>query len=168
MRLRLRPLRASDEREVTAAAGELEADGFAFLLGRDEADDWPEYVELMSRRSRGESLTGRLVPATFLLAECDGAIVGRSSIRHELDEFLLNEGGHIGYCVRPAYRRRGYAGEILRQSLVIARSEGIERVLVTCDGHNEASARVIEGAGGELEDVRIGSDGIEKRRYWFS
>jgi predicted acetyltransferase len=63
------------------------------------------------------------VPATFLVADVDGAIVGRVSIRHELNDHLTHFGGHIGYGVRPAHRRRGYATEILRQSLVIARAE---------------------------------------------
>ena len=38
---------------------------------------------------------------------------------------------------------------------------GINPVLVTCDDDNVGSLRVIEAAGGELEDVR----GV-KRRYW--
>jgi predicted acetyltransferase len=49
------------------------------------------------------------VSSTFLLAEVDGDIVGRVSIRHELNAYLPSVGGHIGYAVRPAYRRRGYA-----------------------------------------------------------
>jgi predicted acetyltransferase len=60
------------------------------------------------------------VPATFLVAEVDRALVGRVSIRHELNAFLADVGGHIGYGVRPRYRGRGFATEILRQALVIA------------------------------------------------
>ncbi len=44
----------------------------------------------------------RWVESTWLLGEVDGAVVGRSSIRFELNDFLLAEGGHIGYAVRPA------------------------------------------------------------------
>lgn len=61
--------------------------------------------------------------------------------------------------MRPAYRRRGYAGEILRQALIIARAEGVGRVLITCDANNIASAKVIERNGGTLEDVRLDPDG---------
>jgi predicted acetyltransferase len=107
------------------------------------------------------------VPATFLIADVDRALAGRVSIRHGLNEFLTNEGGHIGYAVRPRYRRRGYATEILRQSLIVARAEGVDRVLVTCDDDNAASATIIERLGGVLEDVRDASDGIPKRRYWI-
>jgi predicted acetyltransferase len=71
------------------------------------------------------------VPATFLVAEAEGQIVGRVSIRHELNACLAEVGGHIGYGVRPGFRRRGYATAIMRQSLAVASSIGLERVLVT-------------------------------------
>jgi len=165
--LRLRPLRIDDEREALAAHAELERDSFAFLLGWEPGSDWPEYVRVMAERRHGRCLSGRLVPASFLVADLGGALVGRVSIRHELNDFLLNEGGHVGYAVRPGWRRRGYASEILRQSLTIARAEGVERVLVTCDEGNAASIAVIERAGGTLQDVREGEDGLLKRRYWI-
>ncbi len=94
------------------------------------------------------------------------ACVGRVSIRHELNPFLTDFGGHIGYAVRPRYRGRGFASEILRQALVLARAEGIERVLLACDDDNLASIAIIERHGGVLEDTRIDPDGIAKRRYW--
>jgi predicted acetyltransferase len=77
-------------------------------------------------------------------------------------------GGHIGYGVLAQYRRRGYATEILRQSLVVARSVGVGRVLVTCDDDNVGSAAVIEAIGGRLENVVDAAPGkAPKRRYWI-
>jgi predicted acetyltransferase len=40
--------------------------------------------------------------------------------------------------------------------------------LVTCDDDNPASATVIEGVGGMLEDARPDPDGNRKRRYWIT
>jgi predicted acetyltransferase len=168
MTLRLRPLREQDEEEALAAHEELQADAFTFLLGWDPAMPWRDYVQLLSDRRRGLRLAERWVPSSFLVADSAGAIVGRASVRHRLNDFLLEEGGHIGYAVRPAHRRRGHASEILRQALIVARAEGVADVLVTCDAHNDASAAVIERLGGVLEDVRDGLDGVPKRRYWIA
>jgi predicted acetyltransferase len=92
----------------------------------------------------------------------DGAeYVGRMSIRHELNGWLREVGGHIGYDVRRSRRREGHATAMLAAALPIAHSVGIERALLTCDDDNLASRRVIERNGGVLEDVRAG-----KLRYW--
>jgi predicted acetyltransferase len=128
---------------------------------------WAAYLQKRERDRRGVDIPPGWVPSTFLVADDGGELVGRVSIRHELNEFLASLGGHIGYGVRPAFRRRGYASEILRQALVIARSLGIEGVLVTCDEDNVASRAVIERLGGMLEDVRPDPEGAPKRRYWF-
>jgi predicted acetyltransferase len=108
------------------------------------------------------------VPATFLIVEVDGQLVGRTSIRHSLNPYLECWGGHIGYAVRPAFRRHGYATEILRQSLDVARSLGLRRALVVCANTNVRSAHIIERCGGEFENIVPGPEGEgPKRRYWI-
>jgi predicted acetyltransferase len=164
----LRPLTVDDESEATTAHRELLPDGFEFLLGRDECATWQDYLDRLERARRGVDLPPGRVPATFLGAEVDGRLVGRVSIRHELTSGLLEYGGHIGYGVRPAFRRRGYATEILRQSLKRAADLGVDRALLTCDDDNIASAAVIERCGGVLENVtRAGPHGSLARRYWI-
>jgi predicted acetyltransferase len=88
-------------------------------------------------------------------------------VRHELNEFLLRAGGHIGYGIRPSARGRGLATWALRSVLPQASALGLEKVLVTCGDGNLASARVIEKAGGVLEDVRHTELGLT-RRYWIT
>jgi predicted acetyltransferase len=101
------------------------------------------------------------VPCTTLWWVDGDDYLGRLAIRHRLTDFLREVGGHIGYDVRPSRRREGHASAMLQQSLPWARELGIDRALVTCDLDNVGSIRVIENAGGELEDVRG-----NKRRYW--
>src|SRR4029453_2591895 len=83
------------------------------------------------------------VPETFLFAFVGSRIVGRTSIRHSLNDYLERAGGHIGYVVVPEFRRQGHATAILRLSLMIAREKctGADRVLVTCDADNIGSIR---------------------------
>ena len=88
--------------------------------------------------------------------------VGYLAIRHELNDFLLQEGGHIGYAVRPSRRGEGHASRALALGLDRARTIGLDRVLLTCDEGNTASRRTIERNGGVFEDSRKG-----KRRYWI-
>jgi predicted acetyltransferase len=164
--LRLRPPRPDDEAAFRAAHEQMGAEDFLFGLQLEADMPWQEYLRRLADSRAGVNLPEGWVRGTFLVADVDGQIVGRVSIRHELNEFLRTEGGHIGYCVLPAYRRRGYATEILRQALIVARSLGIDQVLITCDDDNAGSIRVIESCGGKLESVRPGKPGVPAlRRY---
>jgi predicted acetyltransferase len=164
----LRTLTEEDEVEAVAAH-EAMAGEFTFLLAYDPDQAWADYVASLERYRHGLDLPERWVPSTFLVAEVDGTIVGRVSIRHELsNDFLASEGGHIGYAVLPQHRRRGYATEILRQTLDVVRGLGVERGLVCCDDDNVASARVIEQAGGVLAGIVIGEKAQPVRRHWFT
>jgi predicted acetyltransferase len=103
------------------------------------------------------------VPSTTLWLVDDDEYLGRVAIRHRLTDSLRLAGGHIGYDVRPSARRRGYATTMLRDALPVARGLGITTALLTCEIDNVTSRRVIERAGGVLQD-RQGS----KWRYRLS
>lgn len=165
--LQLRPMTDADRHEALRAHEELGTEGFEFLLDLRDGERWEEHVRRHEEYRHGISLPEGYVPATFLVAEVAGELVGRSSIRHELNDYLREVGGHIGYGVRPAFRRRGHATEILRQSLEVLRELGVERALVTCDDDNTGSATVIERCGGRLENVVPVVGGAPKRRYWI-
>ena len=165
----LRLLKPADEQTFRAAVQEFKAHDpdweFAFFLG--DTTNFAEYTTLLRNQSEGKDLRG-FVPNSYMGAFVNGKCVGRASIRHELNERLLVDGGHVGYGVVPSERRKGYAREILRQALEVLKAHGIKRALVTCSDDNVGSIRTIEAHGGVLENKapRHGTTGLT-HRYWI-
>lgn len=110
---------------------------------------------------------GYVTMSTYFLTGADGVIIGAANIRHRLNEHLLRHSGHIGYGVRPARRRQGYAARMLGMALVIAEGLGIDRALITCDKRNIASAHTILKNGGVLENEIEEESGQITQRYWI-
>ncbi|MDR6638529.1 GNAT family N-acetyltransferase [Paenarthrobacter nitroguajacolicus] len=130
-------------------------------------DGFAAWVQRLADAEHAPEKDG-IVPCTYRWITEDQRYVGAIAFRHFLTPALLNSGGHIGYGVRPSDRGRGAASWALRElTAQLAAQPGPERVLLTCDDANEASAKTIERCGGVLEDVRTGTDGREFRRYWI-
>ncbi len=101
------------------------------------------------------------VPSSHLWWVDGATFLGRVHIRHRLNPFLRELGGHLGYHVVPTYRRLGHATAMLAAALPVAAALQIECLLLTCDADNTASRRVIEANGGLRQDRRG-----DKLRYW--
>ena len=124
---------------------------------------YEEWLESNQNQEMGINLTEGWVPAIQLVAfSVKGKAIGFLNLRLRLSNFLLEEGGHIGYSIRPSERGEGYAKETLRQGLQVAKEKNIKKALVTCSVNNPASRAVILENDGLIEDVR---NGVE--RYWI-
>jgi predicted acetyltransferase len=168
--LQLRTLRVADEDAFRLAVEEFRRvdPEWEFAIHYNPQASFADYVRRLESWSKGQELPLRFVPNTFLVGVVGNSIVGRVSIRHELNDFLARIGGHVGYGVVPSFRGRGYATQMLWLAFPVARSLGITRLLITCDDGNIASSRVIEKNGGVFEGKVEGPDlTIPKRRYWI-
>jgi predicted acetyltransferase len=92
-------------------------------------------------------------------------LVRRVSVRFAINDELARASGHIGYTVLPAFRRKGYATEILRQAIELVHQEGVDPLLIVCDEDNLGSATVSERCDGVVESVAIAKGGMPIRRY---
>jgi predicted acetyltransferase len=163
--LEMRALGAADAYEARGAHSELADEGFDLLPFFDGGEAWDQYLMRIARLRCGEGHAHGLVPWSDVYGVVNGVVVGRVSVRHQLTESPERVGCHIGYGVRPAYRRRGYATNLLQVGPAVACDLGIVRTLVTRNDANVGSAAVIERCGGVLADVTE-VDGALGRRYW--
>ncbi len=165
----VRPVAKYDEQIMAyKAAFEIREEmnaGCGDLMICDTAKAWRETVYACEEEGTCPS---NKVPATIYLAVTpEDELVGMIDLRHHINHQILSTwGGHIGYAVHPEKRRQGYAKEMLRLALQAYGTKGIEKVLITCEVWNEASAHVIEANDGILEKVIEIGDRCYKR-YWI-
>jgi len=156
MPLTLRPLREEDGRDIYDMLQEIPADENGFVNPMHGAA-YADYRAWLAQAQADALKTGiedgwRVPQSTYWLF-ADSTPVGIIKLRHFLTDKLREEGGHIGYAIRPSQRGRGYGRAMLRLLLPHARDLGIDRALITVQNGNEPSVRVALACGGRIERV---------------
>ncbi len=158
------------ESEFFAMVEEFKAEGKDLIdgIGSIDIENFKDSIYQVKEHVRGTGLPEGWAPASTYWLICQNGIVGTCNLRHELNDFLREFGGHVGYSIRPSERRKGFGTQMLGLLLKKAQELGIKRLLATCNDNNIASARIIEKNGGKLADKVI-KDGAEIliRRYWI-
>lgn len=142
---------------------------YSGLANLEEATSYEDWVKEKANEKNGIDLRDGYVPCTtlFLKRMSDNKVCGSISIRHELNEFLFNFGGHIGYSVTPSERGKGYGKLQLKMALEIAKDLGIEKCLITADKTNTLSNKTIISEGGVLENTIMWNN-EPLNRYWIN
>lgn len=101
----------------------------------------------------------------------DDEYIGSFTLRHDINEHLMQCGGYIGYIIVPSKRGRGYAFAGLQLVFAEAAKHGLKRVLITCNTENDASFAVINRAknmygGKQIEDSHL--EGFSEHRMWIN
>ncbi|MFA5236211.1 MAG: GNAT family N-acetyltransferase [Bacilli bacterium] len=164
------------EDELRAFIDEMIASGDTHINGSGAYEEYPTFEEWMkyldSYKDRRTIKPGsdRVEGSQWVLVDDEKhRVLGMANIRHYLNDYLLREGGHIGYSIRPSERGQGYGHRQLELALGVLRKLGLTKALVTCDDDNVASYCTIESCGGVLENtVLIPGETKPVRRYWIS
>lgn len=153
------------------ALEEFQGEGLPWVLDLRIDGLRQDFAGFVHRELHKRTLWTKDVPVdeTELWGVSDGIYLGRIAIRHALNADLRLMGGHIGYDVRPSWRGKGVATEMLRLAIPIAKEIGIKDALLTCNESNAPSIRVIEKNGGVLKETKPQFEGgPTKRYYWVS
>ena len=158
MQIELKECSMSDGRDILEMIREIGPGENGFLNDEFNMDDsdFGAYLERNVNMSNGIDLEPGWVPQTRYWLFAGGRPVGMGKLRHYLNDNLRKYGGHIGYCVRPSERGKGYGtvllGELLKKAVLL----NIPYALITCNEENTASRHVAEGNAAVLERVAEG------------
>ncbi|MBQ8441082.1 MAG: GNAT family N-acetyltransferase [Clostridia bacterium] len=131
-------------------------------------NDYHDFEAYLHHLETKEPTEGKVPNSVYFLLDVErNILLGAVDIRHYLNDHLLQFGGHIGDGIRPSERRKGFATEMIRLSLIECKELGIQRVLMVCDKTNVGSAKSIIKNGGVLENEFVDADGKTHQRYWI-
>lgn len=117
----------------------------------DKTESYEEWIKSVTDNMNAETVNPDwVVTDTFFAIDEANTIVGIIDLRHSLNDFLKNL-GNCGYSVRPSARKKGYAAEMLRQLLNVARNVGLDYIHLSVERDNEPSIRTIIKNGGIYE-----------------
>jgi predicted acetyltransferase len=170
--LRLEKPDARHRQTYLETLSEFRAEGQLRALHAEYFHDSPTFAAFITRlleKAEPKNILDDRVPESVLWLIQDQELIGRVSIRHALNAGLLELGGHVGYEIRPSFRRLGFGTRALALTLPMVKRLGIEQALVTCDADNIGSRKIIEANGGVLENeiAQLGSS-VVHRRYWIA
>ena len=117
----------------------------------DKTDSYEDWLKSVTDNTSPDTVNPNwVVTDTFFAVDENENIIGIIDLRHTLNDFL-KDFGNSGYSVRPSERRKGYATEMLRQILLIAKQAGLQEVYLSVERDNEPSVKTIIKNGGKYE-----------------
>ena len=117
----------------------------------DKTDSYEEWLKSVTDNTSPDTVNPNwVVTDIFFAVDENENIIGIIDLRHTLNDFL-KDFGNSGYSVRPSERRKGYATEMLRQILLIAKQAGLQEVYLSVERDNEPSVKTIIKNGGKYE-----------------
>ena len=136
-----------------------------------EYQNYEKWIEKLELIKKAETCPNNICIGReyFLIRENDNKLVGMINLRWNLNEWMMQNTGHIGYGIRPTERRKGYNKISLYLCLLKAQELGLDKVLLTASENNLGSVKTIEALGGILENKipDYEDENVLMGRYWI-
>lgn len=117
----------------------------------DNINDYDAWIKAITDNTNQETVNPNwVVTDTFFALDETNKIIGIIDLRHSLKGFL-KDFGNCGYSIRPSERKKGYATEMLRILLPIAKNAGLNELHLAVEIDNEPSVKTIKKNGGVYE-----------------
>lgn len=165
-------------RPTEAMSGEISAYRQAMLDAGSEMDgcgplsrmeDPAEWLAFCRQLDDPATTPPHWVPMTQFVCLRGAKIAGMIQVRRELNDFLREYAGHIGYSVRPDERKKGVATWMLQNVLPHCRDIGLTRVMVACEPWNDGSRKtILHGGGVYAKTVHCEEQNIDLEQYWIT
>jgi len=151
----LRKLSINDGIDVYDMLQEIPKDENGFINSGNGLmfEDYALWLKRNVEMADAIGLEGWMVPQTTFWLFINNVPVGYGKVRHYLNDRLKEDGGNVGYAIRPSQRGKGYGKLVLKLLLAEANKIGIENVLVTVKNENTPSIRVAQANGGVIAKV---------------
>lgn len=130
-------------------------------------EDFGQFVREADEEAAGIGHPPGIPPQTTFVLVGGGDVLGEVRYRPQLDEPYEQFNGHAAYNLRPSARGRGVATAGLGLLVDRARADGLPGMLLTVEGDNPASVRVIEKNGGRHLRDTVDDDGEQVASYWI-
>lgn len=156
MCLEIRKLSIEDGRDIYEMLQELpsEENGFINSVNGKTFDEYREWLKKSAQSSEQVGVVdGWKVPETIFWFYEDNRPVGFGKVRHFLTDALLENGGNVGYSIRPLARGRGLGKKLLSLLIVESKEIGVAKLLLTVRNHNIPSIHVALANGGKIEKI---------------
>lgn len=150
----LKKLTIHDGMDIYEMLQELPAEenGFQNPMAGKSYEEFKKWLEKAVKNSEQAGIIdGWKVPQTTFWLYEDDRPVGYGKIRHFLTDKLLEEGGNVGYSIRPLARSRGLGTIFLSLLLEEGARLNVDKFLLTIHRDNTPSVHVALANGGKIE-----------------
>ncbi len=165
MCLEIRKLSIDDGCDIYEMLQELPAEenGFINSVNGKTFDEYKEWLKKSAKNAEQVGVVdGWKVPETIFWLFENNKPVGFGKIRHFLTDALLENGGNVGYTLRPSARNRGLGKQLLSRLIDESKKIGVAKLLLTIRNHNIPSIHVALANGGKIEKISA-----EKHYIWI-